>query len=64
MTETPLLAVRNLSLGVQRKGRATTVIVDDISFDVAEGERFGIVTDVVYTLLDPRVDLSNTEAAR
>jgi ABC-type glutathione transport system ATPase component len=43
MTETPLLSVRNLSLGVQRKGRATTVIVDDISFDVAEGERFGIV---------------------
>jgi peptide/nickel transport system permease protein len=24
----------------------------------------GILTDVVYTLLDPRVDLSNTEAAR
>jgi ABC-type dipeptide/oligopeptide/nickel transport system permease component len=24
----------------------------------------GIVTDVVYTLLDPRVDLSNTEAVR
>jgi ABC-type dipeptide/oligopeptide/nickel transport system permease component len=24
----------------------------------------GIVTDIVYTLLDPRVDLSNTEAAR
>jgi len=42
-SETPLLSVRNLSLGVQRKGRATTVIVDDISFDVAEGERFGIV---------------------
>ena len=35
--------MRNLSLGVQRKGRPTTVIVDDISFDVAEGERFGIV---------------------
>ena len=43
MTEAPLLSVRNLSLGVQRKGRTTTVIVDDISFDVAEGERFGIV---------------------
>ena len=42
MTE-PLLSVRNLSLGVQRKGRPTTVIVDDISFDVAEGERLGIV---------------------
>jgi peptide/nickel transport system permease protein len=24
----------------------------------------GILTDVVYTLLDPRVDLSNTEGAR
>jgi peptide/nickel transport system permease protein len=24
----------------------------------------GILTDIVYTLLDPRVDLSNTEAAR
>jgi ABC-type dipeptide/oligopeptide/nickel transport system ATPase component len=43
MSEAPLLSVRNLSLGVQRKGRPTTVIVDDISFDVAEGERFGIV---------------------
>jgi oligopeptide/dipeptide ABC transporter ATP-binding protein len=43
MNETPLLSVRNLSLGVQRKGSPTTVIVDDISFDVAEGERFGIV---------------------
>jgi oligopeptide/dipeptide ABC transporter ATP-binding protein len=40
---TPLLSVRHLSLGVQRKGRPTTVIVDDVSFDVAEGERFGIV---------------------
>ena len=37
------MAARNLSLGVKRKGRPTTVIVDDISFDVAEGERFGIV---------------------
>lgn len=43
MTEDPLLSVRNLSLGVRRKGRPATVIVDDISFDVAEGERFGIV---------------------
>ena len=43
MSEAPLLSVRNVSLGVQRKGRPTTVIVDDISFDVAEGERFGIV---------------------
>ena len=24
----------------------------------------GILTDVVYTLLDPRVDLANTEAVR
>ena len=24
----------------------------------------GILTDIVYTLLDPRVDLSDTEAAR
>jgi oligopeptide/dipeptide ABC transporter ATP-binding protein len=39
----PLLSVRNLSLGVQRKGRPTTLIVDDISFEVAEGERLGIV---------------------
>ena len=43
MTETPLLSVRNLSLGVQRKGRATTVIVDDISFDVAEGALFAVI---------------------
>ena len=43
MTEEPLLSVRNLSLGVRRKGGPTTVIVDDISFDVAEGQRFGIV---------------------
>src|SRR6202044_2713980 len=43
MNEAPLLSVRNLSLGVRRKGRPATVIVDDISFDVAEGERFGIV---------------------
>ncbi|MDX6418344.1 MAG: peptide/nickel transport system ATP-binding protein [Trebonia sp.] len=43
MNEAPLLSVRHLSLGVQRKGRPTTLIVDDISFDVAEGERFGIV---------------------
>ena len=43
MNEAPLLSVRNLSLGVRRKGRPATVIVDDISFDVAEGMRFGIV---------------------
>ena len=43
ISEAPLLSVRNLSLGVRRKGRPTTVIVDDISFDVAEGMRFGIV---------------------
>jgi oligopeptide/dipeptide ABC transporter ATP-binding protein len=43
MTEDPLLSVRNLSLGVPRRGGSATVIVDDISFDVAEGERFGIV---------------------
>jgi oligopeptide/dipeptide ABC transporter ATP-binding protein len=43
MSEDSLLSVRNLSLGVPRRGGPTSVIVDDISFDVAEGERFGIV---------------------
>jgi oligopeptide/dipeptide ABC transporter ATP-binding protein len=43
MSEDSLLSVRNLSLGVPRRGGPTSVIVDDISFDVAESERFGIV---------------------
>lgn len=43
MSETPLLNVKNLVLGVVRRGRASTVIVDDVSFDIAAGELFGIV---------------------
>jgi oligopeptide/dipeptide ABC transporter ATP-binding protein len=43
MTETPLLSVRNLVLGVVRRGRPSTIIVDDVTFDVAQGELFGIV---------------------
>ncbi|MBG6108942.1 ABC transporter ATP-binding protein [Frigoribacterium sp. CG_9.8] len=42
-TPAPLLSVNNLSLGVVRSGHRPTVIVDDVSFTVAKGERFGIV---------------------
>ena len=42
-TPVPLLSVNNLSLGVVRSGHRPTMIVDDVSFAVAKGERFGIV---------------------
>ncbi len=39
----PLLGVTSLSIGIRRKGRPDTVIVDDVSFEIPVGERFGIV---------------------
>ncbi len=42
-TPVPLLSVNNLSLGVGRSGQQPTVIVEDVSFTVAKGGRFGIV---------------------
>ncbi|WP_298227600.1 ABC transporter ATP-binding protein [Gryllotalpicola sp.] len=39
----PLLGVTSLSVGIRRKGRSDTVIVDDVSFEIPAGERFGIV---------------------
>jgi len=41
--ERMLLEVDNLTIGMRRSGRADTVIVDDVSFSVAAGERCGIV---------------------
>jgi oligopeptide/dipeptide ABC transporter ATP-binding protein len=38
-----LLAVERLTLGIRRRGGESTVIVDDLSFEILEGERFGIV---------------------
>ncbi|PRY16849.1 ABC transporter ATP-binding protein [Kineococcus rhizosphaerae] len=38
-----LLSVRDLTLGVRRRGRPDTRIVEDLSLDIAAGERFGIV---------------------
>lgn len=43
MSDSPLLRVEGLTLGVVRKGRPPTVLVEDVSFDVARGESFGIV---------------------
>ncbi|MCU1506776.1 MAG: peptide/nickel transport system ATP-binding protein [Microbacteriaceae bacterium] len=40
---TPLLSVSSLTIGIRRKGRPDTVIVDSLSFDIQKGERFGIV---------------------
>jgi oligopeptide/dipeptide ABC transporter ATP-binding protein len=44
-TATPpvLLSVEHLTLGIRRRGGPDTVIVDDLSFEILEGERFGIV---------------------
>jgi oligopeptide/dipeptide ABC transporter ATP-binding protein len=39
----PLLSVTSLTIGVRRPKRADTIIVDDMSFDIQRGERFGIV---------------------
>jgi len=43
MITQPLLSVDGLSLGIRRRGRPDVVIVDSVSFEVAEGQRFGIV---------------------
>lgn len=43
MSESPLLRVEGLTLGVVRKGREPVALVDDVSFSVSRGERFGIV---------------------
>jgi oligopeptide/dipeptide ABC transporter ATP-binding protein len=40
---TPLLSVESLRVGIRRKGRPDTVIVDDVSFEIQKGERFGVV---------------------
>jgi len=39
----PLLVVDSLTIGIRRRGRPDTRIVEDLTFSVAEGERFGIV---------------------
>ncbi|MBC7724083.1 MAG: ABC transporter ATP-binding protein [Burkholderiaceae bacterium] len=39
----PLLSVRSLSIGVTRGSTDPTLIVEDVSFDISKGERFGIV---------------------
>ena len=38
-----LLTIESLTLGIRRKGRPDTVIVDDLSLSIAAGERFGVV---------------------
>lgn len=43
MTRPPLLSVTSLTIGIRRSGKPNTIIVDDISFVIAAGERFGIV---------------------
>ena len=40
---TPLLSVKSLTIGIRRPKSADTIIVDDLSFDIQRGERFGIV---------------------
>ena len=39
----PLLDVKSLTIGLRRKNRPDTIIVDDLSLDIERGERFGIV---------------------
>ncbi|MDQ1561949.1 MAG: peptide/nickel transport system ATP-binding protein [Actinomycetota bacterium] len=41
--ETPLLSVKSLTIGIRRPKGSDTIIVDDLSFDIQQGERFGIV---------------------
>jgi oligopeptide/dipeptide ABC transporter ATP-binding protein len=38
-----LLSVTSLTIGIRRPGGADTIIVNDVSFDIQRGERFGIV---------------------
>ncbi len=40
---TPLLSVSSLSIGIRRPKSADVVIVDNLSFEIQRGERFGIV---------------------
>ncbi|MEO7125311.1 MAG: ABC transporter ATP-binding protein [Nakamurella sp.] len=42
ITEKPLLEVSGLTVGV-RHGSSSTVLVDDVSFDVHAGEKYGLV---------------------
>ena len=39
----PLLDVKSLTIGLRRKNRPDTIIVEDLSLDIQRGERFGIV---------------------
>jgi oligopeptide/dipeptide ABC transporter ATP-binding protein len=39
----PLLRVKSLTIGIRRPKAVDTIIVDDLSFDIQRGERFGIV---------------------
>ncbi|MCU1584208.1 MAG: methionine transporter ATP-binding protein [Microbacteriaceae bacterium] len=39
----PLLSVKSLTIGVRRPKGVDTIIVDDLSFEIQRGERFGIV---------------------
>ena len=43
MSAVKLLTVTSLTVGIRRSGALATTIVNDISFDIASGERFGIV---------------------
>ena len=45
--ETPLLSVKSLTIGIRRPKGSDTIIVDDLSFDIQQGERFGIVGDLL-----------------
>ena len=43
MSPSSLLTVTSLTVGIRRRGAPDTVIVDDVSFAISPGERFGIV---------------------
>ena len=40
---TTLLSVNSLTIGIRRPGQPATIIVDDLSFQIERGERFGVV---------------------
>jgi ABC-type glutathione transport system ATPase component len=42
-TTAPLLEVEALTIGIRRRGRDDVRIVEDLSFAIQPGERFGIV---------------------